>query len=352
MRILFLTEGTTIPASRFRVGQFIPHFRDRGIECVVRPGYGDLYNQIAPTPLGAPYKLVTRLMRIVRSVDAGAFDVVFLQRPALPFTALPEQLIHGLNDRTIFDVDDAIFLAPDGSDHPTAGPAFAAIVDTVEHVICGNTFLADRVDHPDKTTVIPTVIDCERYRPAADSTAAGDDLTIGWMGTASNFHSLRIVAPVVEQFLDDHPDTRFRIVSNETFPDLAHHPRVEEIRWSSETEIPLLQSFDIGLMPLVDTPASRGKCGFKMIQYMAVGTPVISSPVGANVDIFQGSDAGFLAGDHAAWGRALERLVDDEQHRLDCGRSARQHAVEYYSIRSVIDDYIELFSTVASPQPS
>lgn len=349
MRILFLTEGTTVPASRFRVGQFLVHFRDRGIECVVRPGYGDLYNRIGSTPLGPVYKLSTRLGRLVRSLDAADFDVVFFQRPTLPFTPLPEFLVAALNEQTIFDVDDAIFMDADGSTNRRKAATFDAIIDRVCRVVCGNSFLAERAGRPEKTSVIPTVIDCRRYTPAQlDEPKDSREVIIGWMGTASNFISLRTVVPVVHELLEERDSIRFRIVSNATFSPLQNHPRCEQIRWSADTEIDLLRSFDIGLMPLADTPATRGKCGFKMIQYMAVGTPVIASAIGANVEIFEGSEAGFLAGEPQDWREAMETLVDDERLRDRCGAAAREHVVEHYSIRSVIDDYIELFAEVAS----
>lgn len=350
MRILFLTEGTTVPASRFRVGQFLPYFRDRGLECVVRAGYGDHYNQIAPTPLGTPYKMSKRLLRIIRSVDAAAFDVVFLQRPAVPHTPLPEQLIHRLNRRTIFDVDDAIFLNADGTANQRYEHTFSTIVDEVCHVICGNDFLAQAAAAPQKTTIIPTVIDCERYSPATDRQkylADDKELIIGWMGTAGNFKSLDLVVPALRQVLDKHENTRFRVVSNARFKPLADHPQCESIPWSADAEIDLLRSFDIGLMPLLDIPVSYGKCGFKMIQYMAVGTAVVSSSVGANIDIFEGSGAGFLADNTAEWVQALELLINDALKRRRCGESGRQHVLKNYSIRSVIDQYMALFEEVA-----
>lgn len=350
MRVLFLTEGTTVPASRFRVGQFLPYFRERGVEVHVRAGYGDLYNKIAPTALGAPYKIMTRLYRIASSLDVRSFDIVFFQRPALPFTALPEVFIHRLNGRTIFDVDDAIFLNPDGTENPKLDATFERIVDTVEQVICGNSFLANRAARPEKTKVIPTVIDTDRYEPAErDYDDYNDEgkTVIGWMGTAGNFPSLRLIMPALRRFLDSHESAVFRIVSNAPFPDLQGHRGFEEIPWSAETEIDLLRSFDVGIMPLVDTLSSCGKCGFKMIQYMAVGTPVIASPVGANVEIFEGSNAGVLAGNSEEWEEALIDLVASKTRRRECGQSARRHAVEKYSIRSVIDDYMEIFERVA-----
>lgn len=348
-RILFLTEGTTIPASRFRVGQFIPYFQERDIECVVRPGYGDLYNQVTTSALGNLYKAAAKLRQFARCFDVGSFDAVFFQRPLIPYTPWPQLVLDSLNNRTIFDVDDAIFFDNEGDIHPRRMKTFQTIVERVRKVICGNEFLADYAASPEKTTIIPTVIDCDRYTPSSPpENVPGTNITIGWMGTSSNFYSLKPIIPVIRQILEQHDSVRFRIVSNAAFPYLREQSNVEEIRWSAETEINLLRSFDIGLMPLANHPRCMGKCGFKMIQYMAVGTPVVASPVGANVEIFEGSSAGFLADEPARWYKALNELIEDETQRQMYGKSAREHVVANYSIRSVIDDYVELFEQVAS----
>ncbi len=350
MKILFLTEGTTVPASRFRVGQFIPHFESRGIDCTVRAAYGDWYNAAARTAVGPAYKLLWRLKRVGQGLDAGRFDVVFLQRPALPFSALPERAVTRANRRTIFDVDDSIFLGAGGKVDPARRRAFEDEVELARHVICGNSYLAEEAGAPEKTTVIPTVIDTDRYVPAEAGKAEkaeGEPVVIGWMGTSGNFPFLEEIAPALREVLEARPEAVVRFVSNAPFEPLADHPRVEQIPWSKEREIELLQSFDIGLMPLEDSALTRGKCGFKMIQYMAVGTPVVVSAVGANVEIFEGSGAGFLADSWDAWCEPLLGLVDDAEMRKKMGVAGRVHAVESYSVKSVIDRYIDIFERVA-----
>lgn len=344
MNVLFLTEGTTVPAARFRVGQFVPHFEAKGIRCTVRAAYGDHYNRISRTPLDVPYRVTKRAARVLKSLDAGRFDAVFLQRPAFPFWSLPELLVHGLNDKTIFDFDDSIFLDADGQERARAR-AFDEVVAAVRQNIAGNRWLADRAGHPEKIRVIPTVIDTDRYVPR--SRRDEERVVIGWMGTRSNFASLDTVAPVIRSVLDAHPQTCFRVVSNAPYPTLADHPRFEFIAWSADREIQLLQSFDIGLMPLPDNPLTRGKCGFKMIQYMAVGSAVIASPTGANAEIFAGSDAGFLARTDDEWRISLEHLIAAPNDRNDAGSSARAHVEDRYSVRSVIPKYLDVFERIA-----
>lgn len=346
MNILFLTEGTTIPASRFRVGQFIEHFEARGVQCTVRAGYGKRYNQFAPTRLGIPYKAWSALKRFGSAWDTSSFDLVFVQRPALPFSAWREQLIALRNPRIIFDVDDAIFLAANGKPDTARRKTFDGIVALSSHVICGNNYLAEQAGHPNKTTIIPTVIDTELYIPSPHPKPT-DKIVIGWMGTAGNFVSVRPILPVILDTLAQFQNTIFRIVSNARLPELDDHPQVEQIAWSSDSEIELLQSFDIGLMPLLNNDSTRGKCAFKMIQYMAVGRPVVVSAVGANVEVFEGSNAGYLVSEAHEWKAALSTLIEDKTLREAMGASGRCHAVEKYSILSVIDTYMQIFKSIS-----
>lgn len=347
MRVLFLTEGKTIPSSRFRVGQFIPHFERKGISCTVRAGYGESYNRVSRTKLGKPYKLASRIKRIASGVDARCFDVVFLQRMAMPFTPVPEYAMRLMTRRTVFDFDDNLTIGRQGTPNRYRQMTLERSARLSAHVIAGNRYLAGLVDVDDHLTIIPTVIDTDRYTPKTSPMARPDRVVIGWMGTAGNFTYLRDVVPAILKVLAQHPDAMFRIVSNARLPELEGHQQVEQIWWSADKEIDLLRSFDIGLMPLRDSLAARGKCGFKMIQYMAVGTSVVSSPVGANVDIFNGSQAGFLADDHDEWVHALERLVVEAQMRQKMGEHAREHVLAHYSIHGVLDRYLQIFERVS-----
>lgn len=342
MRVLFLTEGTTIPSTRFRVLQFIPYFEANGISCTVRGGYGPLYNSVSKTRWGKAYKLASRLKRAGVGVDAPLFDGVFLQRPAIPFTSVPERLLALSGTPVIFDFDDNLSMGANGQPHPARTRTLRHAAASSDRVIAGNTFLAGLVDEAHKTTIIPTVIDTNRYTPGT-TPFAHEDVVIGWMGTQGNFVYLRQILPWVLATLQAHPRARLRVVSNARLPELEGVAQVDQIPWSAEDEINLLRSFDIGLMPLADTLGARGKCGFKMIQYMAVGCAVVSSPVGANVEIFEGSQAGALASGEDQWAASLAQLIEDTSHREACAHAARAHAVARYSIEGVLPAYLELF---------
>ena len=346
MRVLFLCEGTTVPASRFRVAQFVGHLEAAGIDCVVRYAYDSHYNRWRNTRLGPAYKLLWRMKRIPYSADADEFDLVFVQRPAVPFSALPERLTASINPRIVFDFDDSIHLDPQGDLSSARKAALDETVDLAQWVIAGNRYLADVAGVPHKTTIIPTVIDTDVYVPATHRATEG--FVIGWMGTSSNFQFLERVVEPVERALDAIAGATVRIVSNEEFAPWADHPRVEQIPWSSGNELAMLQSFDVGLMPLVDEPLTRGKCAFKMIQYMAVGCPVVVSAVGANIEVFDGSDAGFCVDDFDAFTGAIVELARDPVLRARAGAKGRACAVAEYSIGAVLPVYLEIFDRVAA----
>lgn len=346
MRALFFTVGRNTPAARYRVQQFFPHFEARGVQCELRTAYGDRYQAMSRSRLGPLYKLGGRIRRAARTIDVADYDIVFLQRTALNASALPERIASRRNPRIIYDVDDSVFLHPSGRASWRRKRAFDNAVRLSAHVICGNRHLAEVAGAPGKTSVIPTVVDTDVYRPASGDRRPGPTI-IGWMGTASNFGSLALAVPALRAVLERYSDVRFRLVSNDTFGPLVGHPQVDQIRWSAERELEELRSFDIGIMPLPDNGLTRGKCGFKMILYMAVGCPVVSSAVGANVDIFEGSGAGRLPRHEGEWFDALMGLLADPDQRRVMGQAARRHAERHYSVSSVLDSYMEIFERVA-----
>jgi glycosyltransferase involved in cell wall biosynthesis len=346
MRVLFLTEGRDVPASRFRAEQLFPELDRLGVDCTLLGGYGPLYQRVHGTLAGPPYKLVTRLKRAVAGFAGVRYDAVFLQRTAIPHTALPERALAAMHPRLVFDFDDALWLGAGGRPSSLRKRAFEEAIACSRWVVAGNRFLAERANAPHKTTVLPTVIDTDRYRPDVD--AHRDGLVVGWMGTAPNLPFLSTVLPGVLRAVESVPGARVRIVSNGALPELADHPQVEQVRWSRENEIPMLQSFDVGLMPLPDDELTRGKCGFKMIQYMAVGAAVVASAVGANVELFEGSDAGTLVAPGASFGDAVHALLVDADRRREAGRRGREHAVANLSVPRVAAQYAEIFRRVAT----
>lgn len=349
MRVLFFTDGPESPGSRFRCLQFFPHFEAKGIRCEARFAYDSRYNDVFHRPWAPAYKVAGRLRRVGQLLAANGADVIFLHKTAFAVSGLPEWLRSFRKTPLVFDFDDAIYLGPHGVEQRARRSTFERVAEVATHVIAGNRHLAARARRPGATTVIPSVIDTDVYVPATTRRNAG--LVIGWMGTASNFPSLRLAMPSLVRALSQVPNARIRIVSNGVLPEYLGHPLVEHWRWSERGELRALQSFDVGLMPLEDTELTRGKCGFKMIQYMAVGAPVLSSAVGANIDIFAGCGAGALVSPGEDWGTKLLALLSRRDQFDAFGAAGRAHVVANYSVRSAIGSYMRIFDGLMRTRP-
>ncbi len=347
MKVLFLTDGPQNPAGRFRCEQFFPTFERLGVECHERYSYGHHYNQFASTALSTPYRTYCRLRRAALTVLSPGYDLLFFQRTALPVTALPEQLRTLTGTPSVFDFDDAIYLGGDGKPDRHRDATFRRAIALSSWVIAGNSHLARIAAAPTKTTVIPTVVNVDGLVPPR-TPRSGNAVVIGWMGTSSNFVHVRSVLPQVLAAVRMIPNARFRLVSNRPMPELASEPRAEFIPWTEAREAELLQSFDIGLMPLLDAEISRGKCAFKILQYMAVGTAVVASAVGANVDVLSDSRAGILVPPGADWAATLVDLALDRTRREEMGSHGRSLVVDRFSVASVSGRYVELFERLVS----
>lgn len=346
MKVLFLTDGPQNPAGRFRCEQFFPHFEALGVECHERYAYGHHYNRFARTALSTPYRALCRLRRAALTVASPGYDLLFFQRTALPVTALPERLRLLTGTPSIFDFDDAIYLGANGEPDQRREATFRSAVGASSWVIAGNSHLANVAAVPAKTTVIPTVVDDELLVPPR--TRAADPFVIGWMGTSSNFVHVRSVLPQVMAAVRALPNARFRLVSNAPMPELQSEPLAEFVPWSEAREVELLQSFDIGLMPLIDAEVARGKCAFKILQYMAVGAAVVASGVGANLEVL-GTGAGVLVAPGADWTARLLNLARDQAERKRLEGVGRALVAEQYSIRAVCSRYLELFRRLTKP---
>jgi glycosyltransferase involved in cell wall biosynthesis len=340
MRVGFFTQGERVPASRFRAAQLLPGLEAHGIEGRLLPARPSVYGDAdfswahgSMRQLLRPFSILSRLRQLPRARD---FDLLVLQRPMLEyFTSLPEEVVTRLRP-AVFDLDDAIFHNSFGLE----ALRVRRIIRLVRHVVVGNRYLADFVGQPGRTSIIPTVVDTARYLPRADPGPA--PFTVVWTGGANNLAELEPIAPALGRALGE-TGGRLRIVADRLQGRFLEALPVDFVRWSPEVEVSALAEAHVGIMPLADTPYNRGKCGFKLIQYMACGIPVVASPVGVNAEIVRPGVDGYLARDPDAWLRALRALAAEPAFRVAAGAACRARVQADYSLDAVIPRYAELF---------
>lgn len=270
---------------------------------------------------------------------------VLLQRQLLPTWQLAQ-----LRDKArllLFDFDDAVFLrdsyAPRGFHHPRKMGRFVATMAAADAVIAGNSFLAEHAagyGSADRVHIIPTCVDEARCRPTSRGHSDGKQLV--WVGSSSTLKGLERIAPMLEQLGRAIPGLRLKVICDR-FP-VFEHLQVIPCPWSEATESKEIATADVGVTWIPDDPWSRGKCGLKLLQYMAAGLPVIANPVGVHPEMVRHGETGYLATTGAEWIDAVHRLTSDQEARRRMGRAGRARLEADYSVRTGAQRWLDLLA--------
>jgi glycosyltransferase involved in cell wall biosynthesis len=210
-------------------------------------------------------------------------------------------------------------------------------------VIAGNEYLAERAKKSGarNITIIPTVIDSNRY--AVKPKHSGTKTVIGWIGSPSTFKYVKQLFPVFEKLIKQY-DFELQIVGARS-DEKTSFP-ITFLDWSEETEVASIQNFDIGIMPLEDTPWEKGKCAYKIIQYMACGLPVVASPVGMNKVVVLENETGFLPNNLDEWCEVFQILTQDKTKSCNFGASGRQVVENEYTLQGCIRKLTTVLKTM------
>ena len=334
IKVTALTGSKHDPSSRFRIRQFIRPLRAHGVNAAE---YWPLISRYKIEPL--PWLVAG--MRVPGLLASRISNVTWLGRELISGQFSFENLA---GRKRVFDVDDAIWMPY----RSNLGMDFSAeIVEHCSGVIAGNRYLAEHYEKLGaKVWLVPTSVDTDAWKPAPET--KGGKWTIGWTGSWANLKFLDAIEEPLADFLGRHSDSRLLIVCDRP-PSFKKLPpgSWEFVPWSMENEVSLVQQMDVGLMPLEDSEWALGKCGFKMLSYMAVGLPVVVSPVGVNAEILARGELGFAARSNGDWYEALEHLYETQEAGAQMGSTGRQVVEEYYSVRTNIVKLADIFREVS-----
>ena len=272
------------------------------------------------------YALVRFFVRLWDLMKVGRYYLYVFEHQAFPY--LPvflEKIAKRINANMLLEFDDAIFFTPL---HKRKIPKIIAMS---QHVIVGNNYLKDyALKFNPHVSVIPTVVDTERYKPKEDYRAQGQ-VNIGWVGLAYNLPYVRRLEGTFLKLKAEVGDFIFTVISSKGL-------RIDGVEivfkpWSYNNEGEDIRSLDIGIMPLPNDEWAKGKCGLKVLQYMACGVPVVASPVGVNQDIIKDGENGFLAAKEDEWADKLTLLLNDETLRRTLGQEGRKTVEHHYSLK-------------------
>ena len=309
MNLLIITNNPERAGFRQRIGMYLDTLRAGGIECDVVK---------LPTGFLARRKLFGH---------AARYEGIFLQKKTLNiFDAF---FLRKYSKKIIYDFDDAIMYSDKNSEIPSRKRlrSFRRTAKLADTIIAGNSYLAGLAEkHNPNTNILPTGLDTKVYK-VKKNPERDNKIRLVWIGSKATLMYLAEIRPALEKIGSQFDNVILRIICDEFF-DLQNMP-VEKCCWTAQTEVRDLITSDIGLSPLPDNKFTRGKCGFKILQYFSAGLPVVASPVGVNVDFVGDMSAGFFASDGSEWIEAIAKLIKNPELRAKMGERGAMIAEKF-----------------------
>jgi len=358
-RILFVAQHRPdrSPSQRFRFEQYLTYLKSKGYDY----DFSFLIDPADDKVFYAPGNLFRKSLIFLKSAikrmrdvsRSSRYDIIFVQREAfMTGSSWFEKRFSKSKARLVFDFDDAIW----NHDVSEGNKSFAwlkdaskteRIIAASDLVIAGNRYLADYASRfNDSVMILPTTIDTDEYTPRAKQVPS-NPVVIGWSGSITTIKHFELAIPFLSALKEKYQNRiEIRVVGDGSYrnPSLG----IVGKPWVKATELDDLRGFDIGIMPIPDDDWSKGKCGLKGLQYMALGIPAVMSPVGVNTEIIHDGTNGFLASSVKDWVEKLSKLIDDAELRLQLGANARQTVLDHYSVLSQKENYIKAFERVLS----
>ena len=351
MNILLLSRYSHLGASsRVRFYQYIPYLETEGIHVTVANLLGSTYLEDLYEGRRRRFGDIigAYIRRLGHLLKSKSFDLLWVEYEILPWLpAWAETMLSHLGVPYVVDYDDAVFhrynMHPSAMVRVLLGSKIDAVMRCAELVTVGNEYLGNyaRRAGAKRVSYIPSVIDLDRYNLIVQS--ENSVFSIGWIGTPATEKYLYLIHQALREVCKDGSARLILVGSNLT--ELNGVP-TEIHTWSEQTEVAKIQRFDVGIMPMPDEAWAKGKCGYKLIQYMACAKPVIASPVGVAHQIIEDGKNGFLAATTADWVKALSVLREYRGLRERMGKSGRVKVERNYSLQITAPRLLSLLRSV------
>jgi glycosyltransferase involved in cell wall biosynthesis len=358
MKVLFvcLHAPDRVPGQRFRFEQFLEYLEANGVKCTYSNlldnkdyksfyGKGNYFGKLRLVING-----YFKRRRELRTIDQ--YDIVFIQREAFMLGTSYFERKYAKRSKIIFDYDDAIWLSDLVSGHNKLfrflknPDKTSNIIKLSRLVFAGNEYLAEYArKFNTQVVIVPTTIDTQIYQPAHKTDK--ERVCIGWSGSFSTIQHFETCLDALRIIQKKYTDrVYFKVIGDGNY--INEELGIKGQDWKKDTEVKDLQEIDIGIMPLPDDEWSKGKCGLKGLQYMALAIPTIMSPVGVNGTIIQDAVNGFLAGTTEEWVNKLSKLIESASLRKEIGEKGRETVVSSYSVEANKHLYLQYFRQVAA----
>lgn len=344
IKILVLTKYDKKGASsRLRTIQYFKGLQDNGIKIEHSPLFDDdylnkLYSGEKTSKLYVLKRYIKRFIKLFSSKD---YDLLWIEKELFPWLPLNiEGLLNKFGVKYLVDYDDAIF---HNYDQHRLGIVRYLLSQKIPNVmknatlvtVCNGYLKQKSLDSgATKVETIPTVVDLNKYDTIYETN--NDKLTIGWIGTPKTEKYIIDLKSVFEK-ISKEIDIKVVVIGGKEFSsDVFEY---EILPWSEEKESEYISKLDIGIMPLTDSKWEKGKCGYKLIQYMACGKPIVASKIGMNCEIVKDDKNGYLATSEEEWIEAIKKL-NDKDKRIELGKFARKEVEDKFSLQATLEDRI------------
>lgn len=300
-------------STRLRVLNQLPHLKNHNMD------YSTISLPDKPELLDK-FRFVSRILQQVPETD-----VVFIQRVSIP--PILVKLLSGFQIPTVYDFDDAFYTTPTWKPNETQNATkFNELLSSVSAVVAGSPVLAEYAKtYSDNVSVLTTPLPREEYQ-GIKKKSSDQQVVMGWIGYPENLYYLSSIESTLEEVLSEFDDLRLMIITanpNEEYP-LFERSDIEYQEWEPDTYMDHLQATDFGIRPLINEEWTRAKSHTSVVQFMALGLPVVVSPVGLLTEIVEHGESGFHANNEGSWKKCIESFVNNREKRLRMGRSAKE----------------------------